>query len=141
MALTNLSSSLIQNTYEKLVQVEGTIIADGSGSRIQTLEVTASRALVADTALNVDTGSLMVTGSISGATITFTKGDGSTFPIVVPDADVSDLNAFTASADARLDSLEAETGAHSRSNLIESRISESSYKAKCHVMFSLTCRS
>ena len=110
MALTNLSSSLIQNTYEKLVQVEGTIIADGSGSRIQTLEVTASRALVADTALNVDTGSLMVTGSISGATITFTKGDGSTFPIVVPDTDISDLNAFTASADLRLDSLEAETG-------------------------------
>ena len=110
MALTNLSSSLIQDTYEKLVQIEGAQIADGSGSLVSTLEVTASRALVAETALNVDTGSLMVTGSISGDTITFTKGDGTTFPIVVPAADTSALNAFTASADLRLDSLEAETG-------------------------------
>ena len=31
----------------------------------------------------VDTGSLLVTGSVSNATLTFTKGDGSTFPLTV----------------------------------------------------------
>jgi hypothetical protein len=30
-----------------------------------------------------DTGSLMVTGSVTDATLTFTKGDGSTFPLTV----------------------------------------------------------
>lgn len=151
MALNNLSSSLIQDTYEKLVQTEGGLLADGSGSAIDSLTVTASyatQALTASFALNadptdtgslmttgsisgntltftkgdnstfdidlsgisVDTGSFMTTGSITDATITFTKGDGTTFDIVVPDTDISALNAFTASADARLDSLEAETG-------------------------------
>ena len=44
---------------------------------------TASYALVAETALNVDTGSLLVTGSINDATLTFTKGDGTTFDLTV----------------------------------------------------------
>jgi len=75
MALTNLSSSLIQNTYQKLVQTEGGLIADGSGSAIDSLTVTASFALVAQTALDatVDTGSLMTTGSISGNTLHLQK--------------------------------------------------------------------
>lgn len=131
MALTNLSSSLIQDTYPRLLQQEGGFVADGSGSAVDLLRVTASyansalsashalfadnaeNAVTASYALNVDpiaTGSFMTTGSISGATITFTKGDSSTFDIVVPDTDVSALNAFTASADLRLDALETETG-------------------------------
>ena len=85
MALNNLSSSLIQDTYEKLVQTEGGLLADGSGSAIDSLTVTASyatQALTASFALNADptdTGSLMTTGSISGNTLTFTKGDNTTF--------------------------------------------------------------
>ena len=43
----------------------------------------ASFATTAQTALNVNTGSLLVTGSVSNATITLTKGDGSTFGLVV----------------------------------------------------------
>lgn len=51
--------------------------------------ISASYALTASYALNggtgtIDTGSLLTTASISGDTITFTKGNGSTFPIVVP---------------------------------------------------------
>lgn len=51
--------------------------------------ISSSYALTASYALNggggsTDTGSLLVTASIAGSTITFTKGDGSTFPIVVP---------------------------------------------------------
>ena len=115
MALNNLSSSLIQNTYGKLVQTEGGLLADGTGSAIDSLTVTASYALVAETSLDTqDTGSLMTTGSISGNTLTFTKGDASTFDIDLSGVspDLSGLNEFTASAEARLDSLEAETGSY-----------------------------
>lgn len=51
---------------------------------------TASFAITASYAMNgagggsTNTGSLLATASIAGSTITFTKGDGSTFPIVVP---------------------------------------------------------
>jgi len=47
---------------------------------------TASYATTASFALNVTptpTGSFMVTGSVTDATLTFTKGDGSTFPLTV----------------------------------------------------------
>ena len=93
MALNNLSSSLIQDTYEKLVQTEGGLLADGSGSAINSLTVTASFATVAATSLDAtDTGSLMTTGSISGNTLTFTKGDASTF-----DIDLSGISVDTGS--------------------------------------------
>ena len=55
-----------------------------------TTSTSASYALTASFSLNgggggtTNTGSLLVTASIAGSTITFTKGDGSTFPIVVP---------------------------------------------------------
>ena len=95
MALNNLSSSLIQNTYGKLVQTEGGLLADGTGSAIDSLTVTASFATVAATALSaptVSTSSLMTTGSISGNTLTFTKGDSSTF-----DIDLSGITVDTGS--------------------------------------------
>jgi hypothetical protein len=52
--------------------------------------ISSSYALTASYALNagaggaINTGSFLTTASISGDTITFTKGDGSTFPIIVP---------------------------------------------------------
>jgi fibronectin-binding autotransporter adhesin len=54
-----------------------------------TTSTSASYALTASYALNggggsTDTGSLLTTASISGDIITFTKGDGSTFPITIP---------------------------------------------------------
>ena len=59
-------------------------------SSFATTSTSASYALTASFALNgggggtTNTGSLLTTASIAGSTITFTKGDGSTFPIVVP---------------------------------------------------------
>jgi len=44
---------------------------------------TASAATNVSGAINTATGSSLITASISGDTITFTKGNGSTFPIVV----------------------------------------------------------
>jgi len=46
------------------------------------------------------TASSLITASFSGQTLTFTKGDASTFGIVIPDvsgSDITALNAFTAS--------------------------------------------
>lgn len=45
---------------------------------------TASAASGVSASINTATGSSLITASISGDTITFTKGNGSTFPIVVP---------------------------------------------------------
>ena len=47
---------------------------------------TSSFAITASYALNVpqfDTGSLLITASANNATITFTKGDNTTFPVTV----------------------------------------------------------
>ena len=41
-----------------------------------------------------DTGSFMVTGSVSGNVFTFTKGDGSTFDLEIPTGSVSDSGSF-----------------------------------------------
>jgi len=109
----NLTGQTIASTYEDLVQISGSLrnfLTDGTGSDITSLQVTASHATTAASAtsasfattaasatsasyattasfaLNVvptNTGSLMVTGSVSSNTLTFTKGDGSTFDLTV----------------------------------------------------------
>lgn len=82
----NLTGQTIASTYEDLVQISGSILTDGTGSNINNLTVTASFATTASFALNAagtNTGSLMVTGSVSSNTLTFTKGDGSTFNLTV----------------------------------------------------------
>jgi len=104
----NLTGQTIASTYEDLVQISGSVLTNGLGAEINSLQVNASTAtsatsasyaLTASYALNgggggtVDTGSLLTTASISDATITFTKGDASTFNIVVNNVS----NASTAS--------------------------------------------
>ena len=89
----NLGPLNIKDSYEGLVQISGSNqLTDGSGSLISSLDIAASTATsasyatTASFALNVtpiDTGSLMVTGSATNDTLTFTKGDGSTFDLVV----------------------------------------------------------
>lgn len=90
--LTNL---FIDETFQYLTQISGSnqdILLDGVGNRITELQVTASNAtsasyaVTASYALNVpafDTGSLLVTASAVDATLTFTKGDSSTFDVTV----------------------------------------------------------
>ena len=61
------------------------------------------------------TASSLVTASFSGNTLTFTKGDNSTFGVVIPDVSgsagdfvtTSSFNAYTQSNDQRVSSLEA----------------------------------
>jgi hypothetical protein len=88
----NLTGQTIASTYEDLVQISGSVFTDGLGNDITSATITASNAisssyaLTASFALNAggaDTGSLMVTGSVNLNTLTFTKGDGSTFNLTV----------------------------------------------------------
>jgi hypothetical protein len=93
----NLTGQTVSSTYQDLVQISGSVFTDGLGNNITSVDVTASYAttalsssyaLTASFALNgggstVDTGSLITTASISDATITFTKGDASTFNLTV----------------------------------------------------------
>ena len=88
----NLTGQTIASTYEDLVQISGSVFTDGLGNDITSATITASNAisssyaLTASFALNAggaDTGSLMVTGSVNLNTLTFTKGDGSTFDLTV----------------------------------------------------------
>ena len=63
-------------------------------------------------------GSLLVTGSVSGNTLTFEKGDGTSFDLRVDTGsgaivtDITDLNNYTGSANTRFDNLEAVTGSY-----------------------------
>jgi hypothetical protein len=82
MPITSFSGSAISSTYQRIVQTDGTYLADGTGSILNILNITASYALNAEGG-STNTGSLLTTASVNLNTITFTKGDGSTFPITV----------------------------------------------------------
>jgi len=123
--MANLFGQLIKDTYQSLVTLgSGNTLTDGTGSLITSLDVSASfattatsasyastatsasHALVADVALNVpsfNTGSLMVTGSVTDNVLTFEKGDGSTFNLTVDTGSASsDLTALSSSLSTRL---------------------------------------
>jgi len=61
---------------------------------------TASYTLIAQTVLNLDTGSFVTTGSVSNATLTFTKANSSTFNLVVNNVANATLAATASSADS-----------------------------------------
>ena len=69
MAIPSLFDSYIDETYQRLVQYQNGEFADGTGSAI--------------TFGQTPTGSLLVTASATGNTITFIKGDGSPFNVTV----------------------------------------------------------
>ena len=94
MALPDLTGQNIENTYQRLVQTDGTNFYDGTGS----LVILPS----------ANTASLLTTASAAGNTITFTKGNASQFSITVDTGSggaidtsgfvtTSSFNAFTSS--------------------------------------------
>ncbi len=73
--------------------------------------ISSSYALTASFALNVtppETGSFMITGSVTDDTLTFTKGDATTFDLVVDNV----VNADSASVITTTDSLNSPTIPH-----------------------------
>ena len=94
MALPDLTGQNIENTYQRIVQTDGTNFYDGTGS----LVILPS----------ANTASLLTTASAVGNTITFTKGNASQFSITVDTGSggtidtsslvtTSSFNAFTSS--------------------------------------------
>jgi adhesin/invasin len=85
----NLTNLYISESFQFLVQQSGSEFETGLGVAIPSINITASNAVsssyavTASFALNagttVNTSSLLVTASVVNATITYTKGDGSTF--------------------------------------------------------------
>ena len=135
----NLTSQQIKDTYEQLAQISGSVLVNGTGSAITSLEVSASyatSALTASYALNaegvsVDTGSLLRDASATLNVITFTKGDNSTFNVTVDTGsaagglDPAVFNAYTSSNDARVDSLTAATSSYLTSADISGKLDTS----------------
>ena len=87
MALPDLTGQNIQDTYQRLLQVNSNgEITDGTGSLF--IPPTSSFSQ------NVNSGSFLVTASISGNEITLTKGDGSNITLTV---DTGSSGGFTPS--------------------------------------------
>jgi hypothetical protein len=102
----------------------------------------ASIEFALSSSVTVSTGSLLTTASFSGNTMTFTKGDGSTFGVVIPDvsgstttalnqataslqaftASVAGTNTFTQSAQLEINSLEAFTSSIAGTNTFTASI-------------------
>ena len=100
----NLTGKTVSSTYQDLVQISGSVFTDGLGNNITSVDVTASYALTASYAENAvfDTGSLLTTASVSDATITFTKGNGTTFNLTTNNV----TNATSASLATRAKTLD-----------------------------------
>ena len=94
----NLTNLNIKDTYEDLVQISGSILTDGLGSTIPSVEITASNATnavsssyavsashatFAETAGGATDVNALYTASVVDANIAFIKGGGSTFAIEV----------------------------------------------------------
>jgi len=75
----------IENTYQRVLQTpDGTTFYDGTGSLV--------------TLPSANTASLLTTASATGNTITFTKGNGSTFPVTVTGGSGTPTFPYTGSA-------------------------------------------
>lgn len=77
MALNDLTGQRIKNTYERLVQTDGTQYADGTGSLL-------------DIASTADIAQLLNNATAAGNVLTFTREDGSTFDVPV----ITDTGSF-----------------------------------------------
>jgi len=109
---TNLTNLPISASFQGLVQISGSDqLTDGTGSLISSLDVTSSYAITASYAENAgtttDTGSLLTTASAADATITFTKGDASTFPITVNNVANATSASFADSASLAANATQA----------------------------------
>lgn len=88
MSQDNFTGQNISSTFQRLLQLSdnGNGVTDGTGSLVTFLPINVNNALTASYVSGVttfNTGSFLITASIDLNTITFIKGDGSTFPITV----------------------------------------------------------
>ena len=92
----------------------GSFIGDGSQLTNLPVEPLPSGVVSSSAQISDITGSSLVTASFATQTLTFTKGDGTTFGVNIPDvsgSDISALNAFTQSQE-ELNTTFATTGSN-----------------------------
>jgi hypothetical protein len=94
----NLTGKLISNTYEDLVQISGSVITNGLGVDINSLDILVSNATTAATA-STTPNAVVTTSQPADDTLSFEKGDGttSTFQINNVDNAVDAQTAISAS--------------------------------------------
>ena len=107
-----MSQDNISSTFQRLLQLSdnGNGVTDGTGSLVTFLPINVNNALTASYVSGVttfNTGSFLITASIDLNTITFIKGDGSTFPITVnTGSGTIDTNKFiTTGSNASIQSI------------------------------------
>jgi len=114
---TDYVSTVVYNTGS----IQFTGVGNAFDGVIQINDLTASLVTNDQTSsfvTNDQTGSFMTTGSVTNNTITFTKGDGSTFSLTVNTGsggsatDITDLNNFTGSIQTEVDNLTAATSSY-----------------------------
>ena len=106
---------IVSGTIARFTTITGSIITGSTAlftSITGNLLGTASNATLAATASYYNTSSLLITASVSNATLTFTKGDGSTFNTTINNV----INALTASNADLFDNRDSTTFAGTGSN-------------------------
>jgi hypothetical protein len=86
------STDYVSNVVYQTGSIDFTGVGNGFDGAININDLTAS--LIS----NDDTGSFMTTGSVSGNTVTFTKGDGSTFDITIVSSSYAVTSSFAVTA-------------------------------------------
>lgn len=104
---------IVTGTIARFITITGStaLITNITGN----LFGTASFATLAATASYYNTSSLLITASVSGAVLTFTKGDGSTFPVTVNNVTNAQTASYASNADL-LDNRDSTTFAGTGSN-------------------------
>lgn len=104
---------IVSGTIARFITITGStaLITNITGN----LFGTASFATLAATASYYNTSSLLITASVSGAVLTFTKGDGSTFPVTVNNVTNAQTASYASNADL-LDNRDSTTFAGTGSN-------------------------
>jgi acid stress-induced BolA-like protein IbaG/YrbA len=86
------STDYVSNVVYQTGSIDFTGVGNAFDSAININDLTAS--LIS----NDDTGSFMTTGSVSGNTVTFTKGDGTTFDVTIVSSSYAITSSYASSA-------------------------------------------
>jgi hypothetical protein len=93
---TNIGPAIFSGTVNATDTISGTI---GQFTNLTASYISASSILINGSPISFDTGSLLVTASSTNATLTFTKGDGSTFPLTINNVVNATSSSYASNAD------------------------------------------
>jgi len=119
-ANNNLSGTTAQFTTITATSITGSTVSGTTGLFTNlTSSVVSASAIYATTYLNlsssINTGSLLLTASVANSTLTFTKGDGSTFPLTINNVVNATSSSYASNADL-FDNRDSTTFAGTGSN-------------------------